>query len=122
MAPASGNVSRPGRALTVLGALIVVLFLLIIGSNAFQPASWVHKDFKVSLGLDLTSGTTVSLTAVAPHHAIPKASEMQQALAIMQSRVYGAGYTNAQVFQCMLFRLRRRRVRLAAVSYQKVRG
>jgi preprotein translocase subunit SecD len=99
VAPASGNVSRPGRALTVLGALIVVLFLLIVGSNAFQPASWVHKDFKVSLGLDLTSGTTVSLTAVAPHHAIPKATEMQQALAIMQSRVYGAGYTNAQVVQ-----------------------
>jgi preprotein translocase subunit SecD len=83
----------------VLAALIVVLFLLIVGSNAFQPASWVHKDFKVSLGLDLTSGTTVSLTAVAPHHTIPKAAEMQQALAIMQSRVYGAGYTNAQVVQ-----------------------
>ena len=99
MAPASGNVSRPGRPLAVLGALIVVLFLLIVGSNAFQPASWAHKDFKVSLGLDLTSGTTVSLTAVAPHHAIPKATEMQQALAIMQSRVYGAGYTNAQVVQ-----------------------
>jgi preprotein translocase subunit SecD len=99
VAPANGNVSRPGRPLAVLGALIVVLFLLIVGSNAFQPASWAHKDFKVSLGLDLTSGTTVSLTAVAPHHAIPKATEMQQALAIMQSRVYGAGYTNAQVVQ-----------------------
>jgi preprotein translocase subunit SecD len=99
VAPASGNVSRPGRALAVLGALIVVLFLLIVGSNAFQPASWAHKDFKVSLGLDLTSGTTVSLTAVAPHHAIPKATEMQQALVIMQNRVYGAGYTNAQVVQ-----------------------
>jgi preprotein translocase subunit SecD len=99
VAPANGNVSRPGRPLAVLGALIVVLFLLIVGSNAFQPASWAHKDFKVSLGLDLTSGTTVSLTAVAPHHTIPKATEMQQALAIMQSRVYGAGYTNAQVVQ-----------------------
>jgi preprotein translocase subunit SecD len=99
VAPASGNVTRPGRALAVLVALIVVLFLLIIGSNAFQPTSWVHKDFRVSLGLDLTSGTTVSLKAQTPKHTIPKASEMQQALAIMQSRVFGGGYTNAQVVQ-----------------------
>jgi preprotein translocase subunit SecD len=99
VAPASGNVSRPGRPLAVLGALIVVLFLLIVGSNAFQPASWVHKDFKVSLGLDLTSGTTVSLTAKTDKHTVPGATEMQQALAIMQNRVYGAGYTNAQVVQ-----------------------
>jgi preprotein translocase subunit SecD len=98
LAPASGNVTRPGRALTVLGALIVVLFLLIVGGNLVQPTSW-HKDFKVNLGLDLTSGTTVSLKAQTAKGAIPPASEMQQALTIMQSRVYGAGFTQAQIVQ-----------------------
>ena len=98
MAPASGNVSRPGRVLAVLVALIVVLFLLIVGGNAFQPGSW-HKDFKVTLGLDLTSGTTVSLKAQTPQGGTPKATEMQQALQIMQNRVFGAGYTQAQIVQ-----------------------
>ena len=98
MAPASGNVSRPGRALAVLAALIVVLFLMIAGSNLFQPASW-HKDFQVHLGLDLTSGTTVSLKAQTPKGGTPKATEMKQALQIMQSRVYGAGFTEAQIQQ-----------------------
>jgi preprotein translocase subunit SecD len=98
VAPASGNVSRPGRALAVLAALIVVLFLLITGSNLFQPAVW-HKDFQVHLGLDLTSGTTVSLKAQTPKGGTPKAAEMTQALGIMQSRVYGAGFTEAQIQQ-----------------------
>ena len=98
MAPASGNVSRPGRALAVLAALIVVLFLMIAGSNLFQPASW-HKDFQVHLGLDLTSGTTVTLKAKTPKGGTPKATEMKQALQIMQSRVYGAGFTEAQIQQ-----------------------
>jgi preprotein translocase subunit SecD len=98
VAPASGNVSRPGRVLAVLVALIVVLFLLIVGGNVFQPGSW-HKDFKVSLGLDLTSGTTVSLKAETPKGGTPKATEMQQALQIMQNRVFGAGYTQAQIVQ-----------------------
>jgi preprotein translocase subunit SecD len=98
VAPASGNVSRPGRALAVLAALIVVLFLMIAGSNLFQPASW-HKDFQIHLGLDLTSGTTVSLKAQTPKGGTPKATEMTQALQIMQSRVYGAGFTEAQIQQ-----------------------
>ena len=59
MAPPSGNVSRPGRALAGLATLIVVLFLAIVGSNIASPGQW-GKDFKVHLGLDLTSGTTVA--------------------------------------------------------------
>ncbi len=82
----------------MLAALIVVLFLMIAGSNLFQPASW-HKDFQVHLGLDLTSGTTVSLKAQTPKGGTPKAAEMTQALQIMQSRVYGAGFTEAQIQQ-----------------------
>ena len=98
MAPASGNVSRPGRALAVLVALIVLLFLAIVGSNAFQPASW-RKDLQVHLGLDLTSGTTVALKAETAKGRPPSAAEMQEALNIMESRVNGAGFTGAQVQQ-----------------------
>jgi len=98
VAPASGNVSRPGRALAVLVALIVVLFLAIVGSNAFQPANW-HKDLQVHLGLDLTSGTTVALQAQTAKGQRPSASSMQQAKQIMEGRVNGAGFTGAQVQQ-----------------------
>jgi len=98
VAPASGNVSRPGRALAVLVALIVVLFLAIVGSNAFSPASW-HKDFRIHLGLDLTSGTTVALKAQTPKGGTPPAAEMQQAVTIMENRVNSAGFTEATVQQ-----------------------
>ena len=98
MAPTSGNVSRPGRALAVLVALIVVLFLAIVGGNAFSPASW-HKDFRVHLGLDLTSGTTVSLKALTPKGGKPPASQMQEAVTIMENRVNSAGFTEATVQQ-----------------------
>ncbi len=100
MAPPSGNVSRPGRALAALGVVIVVLFLVIVGGNIVQPSKWRH-DFKVQLGLDLTSGTTVSLEAQAPKgvSSAQFASDMTQAQNIMESRVNGAGFTEAQVQQ-----------------------
>jgi preprotein translocase subunit SecD len=98
VAPPSGNTSRPGLSLTVLAGLVVVLFLAIVGGGVFSPASW-SKDFRVQLGLDLTSGTTVSLRAVAPKgHSVTK-GQMQQAIAIMINRVNGAGFTEAQVQQ-----------------------
>jgi preprotein translocase subunit SecD len=100
LAPPSGNVSRPGRALAVLAALIVVLLLAIVGSNIASPGLW-GKDFKVHLGLDLTSGTTVALKATAPKGVSTTqfASDMTQAKNIMASRVNGAGFTEAQVQQ-----------------------
>ena len=100
MAPPSGNVSRPGRALTALGVLIVVLFLAIVGGNVAQPSKW-GSDFKVKLGLDLTSGTTVALEAQAPKgvSSAQFATDMTQAKNIMESRVNGAGFTEAQVQQ-----------------------
>ena len=100
MAPPSGNVSRPGRALAGLATLIVVLFLAIVGSNIASPGQW-GKDFKVHLGLDLTSGTTVALKATAPKGVSTTqfASDMTQAKNIMASRVNGAGFTEAQVQQ-----------------------
>ena len=100
MAPPSGNVSRPGRPLAVLGVLIVVLFLAIVGGNIAQPSKW-GSDFKVKLGLDLTSGTTVALEAQAPKgvSSAQFATDMTQAKNIMESRVNGAGFTEAQVQQ-----------------------
>ena len=100
MAPPSGNVSRPGRALAVLAAVIVVLFLAIVGGNIGSPGQW-GKDFKVHLGLDLTSGTTVALRAEAPKgvSSAQFAADMTQAKNIMANRVNGAGFTEAQVQQ-----------------------
>jgi preprotein translocase subunit SecD len=100
LAPPSGNVSRPGRALAGLATLIVVLFLAIVGGNIASPGHW-GKDFKVRLGLDLTSGTTVALKATAPRgvSSTQFASDMTQAKNIMASRVNGAGFTEAQVQQ-----------------------
>ena len=100
MAPPSGNVSRPGRALAVLAAVIVVMFLAIVGGNIGSPGQW-GKDFKVHLGLDLTSGTTVALRAQAPKgvSSAQFAADMTQAKNIMANRVNGAGFTEAQVQQ-----------------------
>ncbi|MBO0788305.1 MAG: protein translocase subunit SecD, partial [Actinobacteria bacterium] len=92
MAPPSGNVSRPGRAIAVLAALIIVLFLAIVGSDIASPGKW-GSAFRVHLGLDLTSGTTVTLRAVTPNGRPPKPSEMQQAISIMTNRVNASGFT-----------------------------
>ena len=96
MAPPSGNASRPGRHLAVLAAIIVVLLLAILGSDIGSPAKW-HQTFKVHLGLDLTSGTTVQLKAVPVHGSTVTVAQMAQAQQIMFNRVNSAGFTEAQV-------------------------
>src|ERR1022692_459186 len=71
----------------------------IIGKDAVHPGRW-HKDFKVGLGLDLSSGTTVTLKAVTPNARIaPNQTEMNEAKSIMEARVNGAGFTGALVQQ-----------------------
>jgi preprotein translocase subunit SecD len=82
----------------VLAALIVVLLLAILGSDIASPGSW-SKNFRVHLGLDLTSGTTVELRAVKPGGRPPTAADMQQAIQIMENRVNASGTTEAQVQQ-----------------------
>ena len=62
MAPPSRSGSRPGRALAGLAVLVLVMFFSITGSQTFNPGNW-HKQFKVGLGLDLSSGTEVVLKA-----------------------------------------------------------
>jgi preprotein translocase subunit SecD len=90
--------SRPGRLLTTLAVLIVVLLLGVLAGSLFQPAGW-HKRFKVGLGLDLTSGTTLTLQAVPPRGttATQLASDMSTAESIMSNRVNGAGFNGASV-------------------------
>ncbi len=96
MAPPSSNASHPGRHLAVLGAIIVLLLLAIVGADIASPAKW-HQSFKVHLGLDLTSGTTVSLKAVPVHGSKVTQQEMTTAQQIMFNRVNSAGFTEAQV-------------------------
>ncbi len=96
MAPPSGNASHPGRHLAVLAAIIVLLLLAIVGADVATPAKW-HQAFKVHLGLDLTSGTTVALKAVPVHGSKITPAEMQTAQQIMFNRVNSAGFTEAQV-------------------------
>jgi len=84
--------------LAVLAGLIVVMILAIVGGDLASPGKW-HSNFRVHLGLDLTSGTTVALQAVKPGGGTPTAAEMQQAIQIMDNRVNGAGVTEAQVVQ-----------------------
>ncbi|HUK73634.1 MAG TPA: protein translocase subunit SecD [Streptosporangiaceae bacterium] len=98
MAPPKSNVPRPGRTLAVLAALVVVLLIAIVGKDAFSPGQW-HKGFKVKLGLDLSSGTTVTLQAVTVHGGKPQQPSMQKALQIIRDRVNGTGVTEAQVTQ-----------------------
>src|SRR5262249_52834429 len=79
-------------------ALIVALLLAIVGKNIASPGDWQH-DFKVQLGLDLSSGTTVTLRADTPTGQSPTASDMATAISIMESRVNHAGFSGATVQQ-----------------------
>jgi len=81
----------------VLAVLLIAMLAGVLGADIVSPASW-HKNFKVGLGLDLSSGTTVTLKAVT-QHGTPSQSAMKEASSIMLSRVNGAGFTGAQVQQ-----------------------
>ena len=98
MAPPSSTKSRPGRALAVLLALIVIMLVAIIGKDASHPGHW-GRNFHVQLGLDLSSGTTVTLRAVTTNQRQPSSADMATAISIMEARVNGAGFTGAVVQQ-----------------------
>ncbi len=97
MAPPSRSGSRPGRALAALAVLILVMLISITGSQTFNPGNW-HKQFKVGLGLDLSSGTQIVLQA-ATQKGAPSSEAMQQAISVLESRVNGTGNSGAQVQQ-----------------------
>jgi preprotein translocase subunit SecD len=90
--------SKPGRLLATLAVLIVILLLGVLGGALAQPSHWHHR-FKVGLGLDLSSGTTLTLKAVAPPgtSATALSNDMATAQSIMLSRVNGAGFSGPSV-------------------------
>ena len=85
------------RALALLGVVILVMLISITGKETFNPSKW-QQQFKVGLGLDLSSGTQVVLQA---HTAkgVPTQGAMDQAISVLLSRVNGTGNSGAQVQQ-----------------------
>src|SRR6185437_13135903 len=73
------------------------MLISITGSQTFSPGNW-HKQFKVGLGLDLSSGTEVVLKAATAKGA-PSSDAMAQAITVLESRVNGTGNSGAQVQQ-----------------------
>jgi preprotein translocase subunit SecD len=90
--------SRPARALIALAAIIVIMLISILGNETLSPGKW-QQQFKVGLGLDLSSGTEVVLKAETHKGSPPASGEMQQAISVLQSRVNGTGSSGAQVQQ-----------------------
>src|SRR5580692_1241568 len=72
------------------------MLLALLGGNLFSPAQW-HKDFRIGLGLDLSSGTVLSMKATTLTGGVPSADEMNEAKTIILSRVNASGNTGAQV-------------------------
>ena len=96
MAAPSRSVPHPGRALFLLLVLIVAMVLGILAPKLFAPSQWQHR-FKVGLGLDLSSGTQVTLQAQTLNGKPPSTDEMNAAVSVIESRVNGTGNSGAQV-------------------------
>ncbi|HET9975104.1 MAG TPA: protein translocase subunit SecD [Streptosporangiaceae bacterium] len=76
--------------------LIVAMLLGILAPKLASPGQWAHR-FKVGLGLDLSSGTQVTLQAQTQNGKAPSKEEMNAAISVIQSRVNGTGNSGAQV-------------------------
>jgi preprotein translocase subunit SecD len=76
--------------------LIVAMVLGVLGPKLFAPSQWEHR-FKVGLGLDLSSGTQVTLQAQTLTGKAPSPEEMNAAVGVIESRVNGTGNSGAQV-------------------------
>jgi preprotein translocase subunit SecD len=96
VAAPSRTVPHPGRALVLLLILIVAMLLGVLGPKLFAPSQWEHR-FKVGLGLDLSSGTQVTLKAQTLTGKAPSSDEMNAAVGVIESRVNGTGNSGAQV-------------------------
>jgi preprotein translocase subunit SecD len=86
------------RALVALAAVIVIMLISVLGNETLSPGKW-QQQFKVGLGLDLSSGTEVVVKAETHDGKPPASGEMQQAISVEQSRVNGTGNSGAQVQQ-----------------------
>ena len=74
------------------------MLISVLGNETLSPGKW-QQQFKVALGLDLSSGTEVVLQADTHDGKPPAGGEMQQAISVLQSRVNGSGISGAQVQQ-----------------------
>ncbi|HJR39868.1 MAG TPA: protein translocase subunit SecD, partial [Nocardioidaceae bacterium] len=81
------NTSRPGRTLIAFGLLIAALY----GGVALS-GDWTPK-----LGLDLQGGTRITLEASTETGDEVTDEKLQEAAAIIESRVNGSGVTEAEV-------------------------
>jgi len=79
-----------------MAALILIMLISILGAQTFSPGNW-HKQFKVGLGLDLSSGTQVVLKAATQNGQPPSADAMQESIGVLLNRVNGTGNSGAQV-------------------------
>ncbi len=84
--------------LIALAVLLIVMLAGVLGGNVFKPADW-HKSFKVGLGLDLSSGTSVTLKAQLPNKGVPSQGSMTKAIQIITNRVEATGFTGSTVTQ-----------------------
>ena len=102
MAPPSTQTSHPWRYLTALAVLILVMLGSVFAGNALSPSQW-HKSFVVGRGLDLSSGTSITLQAVTTRQPGQKTSPppsqaaMTKAVQIITNRVEATGLTGATV-------------------------
>jgi preprotein translocase subunit SecD len=79
--------------------LVIVMLAGVLGGRIFSPADW-HKGFVVGRGLDLSSGTSVTLQAVTPKNGqVPSQASMTKAVQIITNRVEATGLTGASVVQ-----------------------
>jgi preprotein translocase subunit SecD len=98
MPPQTSNLPKPGRYLATLLVIIVLLLAGVLGKDALSPGKW-HRDFSPKLGLDLSSGTEVTLRAETLSGGPPPKSNMDTAVSILTSRVNGQGVSAASVDQ-----------------------
>jgi preprotein translocase subunit SecD len=96
--PPRRSSSHPVRALIALAAIVVIMLISVLGNETLSPGKW-QQQFKVGLGLDLSSGTEVVVQAETHDGSLPASGEMQQAISVLQSRVNGTGTSGAQVQQ-----------------------
>ncbi len=80
----------------LLLVLILAMLLGILGGKLFSPSQW-PSQFKVGLGLDLSSGTQVTLQAHTLSGKPPSPDAMNAAVSVIESRVNGTGNSGAQV-------------------------
>lgn len=88
MAPPAGHI-RPARYLWTFLAIMVALYALVVGTGD-------HKA-KPKLGIDLSGGTRVTLTARTENGKPPTGDALNQARQIIETRVNGLGVSDAEV-------------------------